>query len=293
MMKKMHVNAPDGRVVSLLWFEAPEATRSMLILPALGLQARWYEKLAEGMVEHQCSVCVMEYRGHGISPVRAGRDNNWGMADLLDDVDVAMHWINKKAPSLPCVLAGHSLGGHLATIYSGVRPRAIAGVVLLACAFPFHDDYPPKISRQINMLCRILPFLRWYPGYYPGERIGFGGNEALQVMNDWACWARSGGFDFDGKRDLAEDVAKFTGPVLSISFDRDDYSSPKAVRRALSPFTSASVSRQQLGPAEQGQFLGHIDWAQSPEGVLWALWHWMRELVPAAQEALMAAPQSD
>lgn len=27
-------------------------------------------------------------------------------------------------------------------------------------------------------------------GYFPGERIGFGGDEARGIMNDWAPWRR-------------------------------------------------------------------------------------------------------
>lgn len=279
-MKKLQVNAPDHHMVSLLWFEAPAATRSMLVLPALGVTAEQYGALAEGLVEHHISVCVLEYRGHGINEQRPNRDNNWGFAELLSDIDVAMHWLNKKAPELPCVLAGHSLGGHLATLYAGMRPLALAAVVHLAVSSPFYDDYPPKQSRQISILCKLIPWFRFYPGYYPGERLGFGGTEALGVMNDWADWARSGTFDFGKKRGLSADVAKYKGPLMVVNFDRDNYVSPKGIRRAIAPFTNAKINRVQMGPAEQGAYLGHFSWTRNPEGVVWALWHWLQEGVP-------------
>lgn len=95
------------------------------------------------------------------------------------------------------------------------------------------------------------------------------------MMRDWREWALTGRFDFNGRKGVAEAVSQFTGPVISISLDKDDFSSPRAEVRALSPFTRATVGQVTLGAAEQGDYLGHFVWARQPAGVVNSLAQWV------------------
>jgi predicted alpha/beta hydrolase len=47
-MQQVDIAAPDGTVIPLSWFGADQP-RVALLLPALGIQARLYSKLAEGL----------------------------------------------------------------------------------------------------------------------------------------------------------------------------------------------------------------------------------------------------
>ncbi|MCB1731722.1 MAG: alpha/beta fold hydrolase [Halieaceae bacterium] len=281
-MQQLDIPAADGTAIPLNWFEAPRPNAALLILPALGIQARLYDKLATGLAaQGHCSVCVMEQRGHGRSGLRPGRKIRYGLDDILEqDMPAAMAWLAQRAQGLPLLLGGHSLGGHLSTLYAGQHPEQLAGVVHLACAFPYVGDYAAREAKLVRLLCRLMPFFSIVPGYYPGQRMGFGGRESITLMRQWCEWASTGSFDFGGRSDLAAGVAAFAGPVISLSFERDSFATEAAIERALSPFTHARITRRKLGPEQQGEHLGHVGWARGPEGVVQALAQWLETELP-------------
>ena len=110
------------------------------------------------------------------------------------------------------------------------------------------------------------------------------------MMMQWRQWALRGDFDIADRRGLAEAVANFNGPVLSVSFDRDDFSTRAAVERALSPYRNSRITRVTLGEAEQGQHLGHTGWARAPAGVIDAASRWMESALAPRKGTL---PESE
>lgn len=270
------VENASGARVPLCWFAAENARATLLLLPALGIRAKLYFRLARVLSEAGLSTALLEQRGHGESPYRPGYGRDFGFREYLDDdLPAALEEVRSLSSGAPLVLAGHSLGGHFSTLSAGRRPGDFAGIVHLACSFPYHADFAPRQARLIRLLSRLMPLFAVLPGYYPGDRIGFGGREYLQLMRNWCQWARTGRFDFDGCSGCAERVAGYTGPVLSIALDGDDYASAKGISRALEPFVNASVSRVILGQAEQGQYRGHADWARQPDGVARRILDWL------------------
>ncbi len=251
---------------------------ALLLLPALGIQAKLYLKLAQQLAVVGISVLVMEQRGHGLSTPPPSRRNSHSLNDFLDrDIPSLLDWLAQKEPAAPLLLGGHSLGGHLATIYTGRHPQQLAGVVHLACSFPYFRDYSGKQSAMIRLICGLMPVFDFLPGYFPGNLVGFGGRESLPMMRQWRQWASSGSFDFDDHKGLAENVASFSGPMLSIAFDKDDFASLAGIDRACSPFVNAAVTRLTLGEKEQGEYLGHTRWARSPAGVVAAIQRWVEK----------------
>lgn len=111
--------------------------------------------------------------------------------------------------------------------------------------------------------------LAFFPADEPHAR------EPLQLMRDWRHWAVRCRLDFGDEGTLQDAVARYRGPVLSVSLEADEYSCPAAVDRALAPFTAARVARVTLGPEAQGEFLGHFRWARRPSGVARVLGDWI------------------
>ena len=122
-----------------------------------------------------------------------------------------------------------------------------------------------------------MPVFAMIPGYYPGKRLGFGGRESIAMMQQWCQWAKTGSFDFDKQSGRADKVAQFSGPLLSISFERDQFASDAALDRAVAPFVNSSVTRIRLGEKQQGEYLGHTGWAKSPAGVVTAVREWISQ----------------
>ena len=68
----LHARIPIHPHASLLW------------LPALGVAAKHYLPFAEVLAERGVAVFVHEWRGHGSSSLRAGRQHDWGYRELLE-----------------------------------------------------------------------------------------------------------------------------------------------------------------------------------------------------------------
>lgn len=255
-----------------------EATAVALILPALGVKARYYRHLAAGLAANNIAAYVLEQRGHGESPYRAKRGAKFGYNALLDvDINIAIESVRKRHPELPFYLGGHSLGGHMSSIIAGERPDEIDGVFHLACGFPYVRFFPGKQGAQVRFLAHLIPVLAALLGYYPGEKLGFGGREYRQLMMDWRRWALKGEYDFDGRVGLEAKMAAYRGRALSINFDKDYFVSEQALAFSRSRLKSARMTQVTLGEAEQGKFLGHFDWAKEPSGAVQALAQWITE----------------
>jgi len=272
------VNTLDNIIVPVQEF-IPEnkPTAVFLMLPALGVKARFYMRLAEGLAAGGIATYLLEQRGHGESPYRARRGADFGYADFLDvDIPAAMNFVKQQQPGLPLYLGGHSLGGHLASITAGRRSDEVAGIAHMACGFPYSGFYEGRQRKQIRFLARLIPLFCLLFGYYPGEKLGFGGREYKSLMMDWRCWALQGSYDFAGNVGLEEAIAAFNGRALSIAFDKDDFISEKALEYARTRLAGALLKTVTLTETQQGRYLGHFNWAKAPTGAVQALLDWLR-----------------
>ncbi len=269
-------DSQDGTRIPLQPFHGKgEARAALLLLPALGVQARFYRRLAEGLADAGITTYLFEQRGHGESPVRAGRGERFGYKSFLEnDIPAAIARVKKEVGGLPLYLGGHSLGGHMSSIIAG-RRGDIAGVLHLACGFPYHKLYGKASERKIKILCRLLPIVTLACGYFPGNRFGFGGREYRQLMMDWREWALGGSYDIKAIPSAEADIAAFKGPVLSLAFERDTFASAEAVQYSVSRFKNAKITTRTLGEAEQGRYLGHFDWAKAPSGAAREIVNWI------------------
>jgi pimeloyl-ACP methyl ester carboxylesterase len=72
-------------------------------------------------------IIAPDWRGFGLTDVPEGTDHFW-FPDYLADLDQLLnHYVGLR----PIDLVGHSMGGHIATLYAGVRPERIHKLVNL------------------------------------------------------------------------------------------------------------------------------------------------------------------
>jgi pimeloyl-ACP methyl ester carboxylesterase len=71
-------------------------------------------------------VIAPDWRGYGLSQW-SGTDSYW-FPDYLGDLD---ELLRQLSPAEPVTLVGHSMGGNVACLYSGVRPERVAKLVNL------------------------------------------------------------------------------------------------------------------------------------------------------------------
>jgi predicted alpha/beta hydrolase len=145
-----------------------------------------------------------------------------GFAALVERcVPAIFSTVPASLPRAAAVIVGHSLGGQLGLIASA-RFAPELPVVLAASGSAGHRGFPGWRrwaalggSRAIGRVGRVL-------GYWPGDRLGFGGPQPAAVMRDWSYTVRTGRFRAaTWSFDYATVLREYRGEVLAISVDQD------------------------------------------------------------------------
>jgi predicted alpha/beta hydrolase len=288
-MQEVTVPADDGYEVPLEFFEATDPKASLLVLPALGIQARLYRKLGSRLSEAGIRTVTLEQRGHGRSRLRASRSCDYGFREWLrTDIPAAVDWLRSREPDAPVYLAGHSLGGHLALMARSLYPEQIAGVVLLTTATPYYGCFHGATRLKVRFLIASVPVMTTVLGYYPGHRMGFGGREARRLMADWLVMARENRYSARGleHEDLERRVQSDACSVLSIHCDGDDLAPLPAVEGVTKRLHEHHIDWFRITSQALGVRADHVSWAKHPDVAAAAIADWIshRSARPSAAD---------
>jgi predicted alpha/beta hydrolase len=232
----------------------------VVILPALGVPARFYRPFAQALHAAGVAVVVAELRGTGTSTPRPGRADRYGYAELVGDVGAVLSALKPRLDGRRYFLLGHSLGGQLATLHLALAPADAAGLILVAVGLPYWRGYP-SWHRRLAVLgltqatAAVATINRVSPGW------AFAGRVARGVITDWAYTARHGHFPpIDG---AAADLGALRTPVLAVSMPLDTFTPGELLDQLCARFTAAEVERVRLTAA-----VDHFSWVRSPDAVL-------------------------
>jgi len=279
------VTAADGAHFELLAvLPSGPCQRLLYWLPAMGIPARHYLPLAQALAERGVAVVLHEWRGIGSSDRRAGRRCDWAYRQLLqDDLPAGMALLEARWPQARKWLGGHSLGGQLALLYASLHPSVFAGLLLVASGSPYWRRF--RHGWLIAAAYALAPWLARLMGHLPGRRIGFGGNEARGVIDDWARSGRSGRYAATGmSQDFEAQLAALQLPVLALRL-KEDWLGPQASLEWLLGKLGAGIrqieviSRDDLG----GKPADHFGWMKTPAPIAARMAEWF-----AVEDALFA-----
>jgi len=260
----------------------------VVILPAMAVPAAYYLELAHALNNEGIDCVLADWRGHGSSKQRASRKQNYDYHTLVNtDIHAVISWTRKHYPQLPLITLGHSLGGQLSLLYAATHPRSIDGAILIASgsvyfhAFPFPHDIKVFFATQFfSLISKIV-------GYFPGNKLGFGGQEARGVISDWAYQGLRGKYRL-GKSvdDIESELAALSLPVLGISIENDMMAPPGALAHLTGKLANATVTRRHLttNPHYPGA-ADHFRWAREPGFVMDALLPWLAQFYPGHKNA--------
>ena len=230
-------------------------------------------------------VLVPDLRGHGASGPGARAGGRWTYDDMVHDVGVYLELARSLAPSLPIVLVGNSLFGHLALSYLGMHPDAPVTAVVGFAVNIWNRRWTASGARwwtKRALIAASVPVVTRL-GYLPARRLGLGSeDESLHYWRSMWRWVPGNRWDGDDGTDYAALMERVRARVLVVVSDGD---------RLLSHPDDALLFTQALGPRREvvrlgprcavetlrGLAPGHVEMVASPRCAL--LWqyvaHWI------------------
>jgi pimeloyl-ACP methyl ester carboxylesterase len=139
---------------------APGAPKLVLLHGWMDVSASF--QFVVDALERNWDVYAPDWRGYGLTDW-AKADSYW-FPDYIADLDFLLEKIDSERP---VNLVGHSMGGHVAGLYAGVRPGRVAKFVNLegfGLAVTRPDQAPKRYARWLDEL-RVPPRLRPYESF--------------------------------------------------------------------------------------------------------------------------------
>ncbi|QMU78050.1 alpha/beta fold hydrolase [Streptacidiphilus sp. PB12-B1b] len=290
------LRAPDGAAITVRALARPDADAPVvLVLPAMGTAARHYTPLVRALHAAGLSVAVCDLRGHGESRPRPGRGVRFGYREIVEqDLPAVLDAVQAAFPQAPLLLLGHSLGGQLGMVHCGVfRPR-LAGAVLVASGSAWYRCFGPRAGLRRLVHSQFAVLVSAVIGYWPGERLGFGGRESARLMRDWARQMRTGRYRAHGAcADYERALAEVALPVLAVDVADDELAPPRAVDHLCGKMPAARVERWSYTVEQAGgRPLDHFRWIRHNRGLVAAITQWVSRLA-ADGERPAAAHRAD
>ena len=276
------INLPDQTTTEVGIFEPSKANNyTILLLPALGVWASYYKGFATALAEQGYTVVTADWRGNGLSPVRASRVSNWGYETLIRDTEAVLRYIKTNYSDKETILLGHSLGGQLGSLLTAQLPDMIKGICLIASCNVHYVGWKGNLRFLLKSVGYLTPIIGNTFGYFPGKTLGFGGKEARGVMSDWAFSLLKGQYiPKDQSFDYEQAIGETIRPILAISIDKDHLAPRKAVENLYKKLhISSPVEHRHIGTQEtEIQKLDHFTWAKHPEHFVPIIHQWISNL---------------
>lgn len=260
--------------------ELSESQLIILILPAMGAPTKLYKRLYEGILQAGFGVAIMNLRGEGLlRKEQLVSDGNFGYVELLKDVDDVIAFIRHKYPDKSIVTIGHSLGGQLGCLYSCHKNSYVLASAVIAGGNVGYHSWTGLARLKTFFVTQVFGIIARLIGWFPGKKIGFGGNQPKNIMVDWSRNARTGIYKLINQRIDYELVSKevklsFLGIVIANDFFAP-YSSTKSLLDKFSSsdrkiFTVKADSFKEVTP-------NHFSWLKEPEPAINIFASWLRE----------------
>jgi predicted alpha/beta hydrolase len=256
----IEVHAADGHVTQLEVFgDGPP----LLFLPGLGVPISYYEPFLAELAEAGYRVHGLELRGMPHSSITNVRKTDFGYHHALAyDIPAAL----AALPGAPVALVGHSLGGQLALLYAASTPSFATPLIAIASGSSFHTSVTGRRKQRIRRRqAAAIPLIARTLGYFPGDRLGFGGKQPVSMMRDWAFEAKHGRYELVGSdSDLEAGLAGVVNRILMITLEGDRLISPAAAALLAARLSSAALTTSHL----DGEPFDHFRWARRQPAVV-------------------------
>ena len=228
---------------------------TFILLPAIGVPIKKYEKLIMGLKNNGYSVIYADYPCCGENIPQISKEHDYDYAALLQ---YFIPNLIESCDTQDFVLLGHSLGGHLASLYALKNNTPI---VVIASGNIHYKNW--NLTGRAKILSAVLLFkaLTKAYGFFPGYKIGFGYREAKSLMNNWCHTVLTGNYSFSGI-ELRKNAIK----GLFINIKDDQFSPLKSTKKLADMFHHHVLEQIELPPHLKGN--RHSIWLKNPDQII-------------------------
>ncbi len=279
-MEQLTVSLPDTETVELsilTSIDDPTNAPVILVLPAMGVRAKFYQPLAKVFAENGINCVLSDLRGLGTSSVRPSSKVDFGYKEMISDLEVVIARVKEKFPEQAIFILGHSLGGQVASLYLSKHPNKVKGLLLVASCSVYYKGWSGGQKWKTFMGIQVFPLLSRLFGYFPGDKVGFGGKGAKTALLDWSYLGRTGQFKIIGDDfDYESSLKKTSIPVFATIIE-DDWMAPEAAIKNLyqkfhpnNPTTTYKLTKEIAGKP-----LNHFNWVKNSVSLVRRIKEWI------------------
>jgi predicted alpha/beta hydrolase len=280
MSAELAIDSPDGVQQTAKVFRASRNDAPVVLcLPAMGAAADYYEPFGEGIARTGVATAVLlDLRGQGRSSASARRGHDFGYREILElDLPAAVAALRGAFPGSALYLAGHSLGGQLGLLYAARNPSTLEGLALIAAGTAHYRAWPRGSRASTWLYLSAIRFAAALLPWYPGTRLGFGGDQPRRLMRDWGRVVQRGRYQPEGSQfDYEGALRTLRVPILSLSVHGDLVAPLGAREQLLAKAPSAPVTRIEVtGVLAHRPWKRHFSWAREPADMVRELSTWI------------------
>lgn len=260
----LRMTAPDGVSSDARLFRATADAPSLLVVPAMGVNARSYDRFGDQLAAAGVTALVMELRGGESSSLRPRPGVDFGYAELLSDVVLHVEHLRKTAQG-PVHLLGHSLGGQLGTI--GLARWFVPGARLVVIASGTVHYRAWRGLERVGLLAgtQLAQLIARGLGYYPGHRLGFGGKQSTSLIVDWSNAARTGVYASHRHGPLEHQLDALEPQVLALHVQGDTMAPRASTEALVRKLRRAHVTWLDVTPPREPRKQNpHFRWLKDP-----------------------------
>ena len=222
----------------------------------------------------------MNLRGEGLlEKEQLVSDGNFGYVELLKDMDDVIAFITHKYPNKSIVTIGHSLGGQLGCLYSCHKNLDVLASIVIAGGNVGYHSWSGMARFKTFFVTQFFGIISMLMGWFPGKKIGFGGNQPKNIMIDWSRNARTGIYQLRNQKIDYEMVSKDVKSLfLGIVIPNDFFAPYSSTKNLLDKFSS---SDREIATIKADSFKeitpNHFSWLKEPGSAIHILASWLRE----------------
>jgi predicted alpha/beta hydrolase len=281
MTAELAIDSPDGvRHTAKVFRARPNDAPVVLCLPAMGAAADYYEPFGKRIASMGVATAVLlDLRGQGRSGASARRGDDFGYREILElDLPAAVAALRGTFPGRALYLAGHSLGGQLGLLYAARNPSTLKGLALIAAGTAHYRAWPRGSRASTWLYLSVIRLAAALLPWYPGTRLGFGGDQPRRLMRDWGRVVQHGRYQPEGSRfDYESALRTLCVPILSLSVQGDPVAPLGAREQLLAKAPSAPVTRIEVaGVLAHRPWKRHFSWAREPAEMVCEFSAWIR-----------------